>query len=335
MGYGTYSTSNYAKATSARISSGTAFSYDRTAKSTGRYKAHETLDPTKLNSVGKNIREAFDNSENPTTVPIVVGFDSTGSMRNSPRVIQEKLNTLFGLLLRKGYLEYPTLSIASYGDAYRDRVPLQISQFEIDDAKIGENLNNLFLEGGGGGNGFETASLLWYYAANHIVTDAWEKRNKKGYMFIIADEIAGDLRPDQIATFIGDEAPAASELTVGKLAAAVQEKWDVYILLMDNESAHWQGSYEFYKKLFGDKHVVILENDETVSETIGAMIGRLENDDLDDDELINDLVAEGATKAVAEKTARSLAKISGGAPRGAVAKANVDVAPAAADVDFL
>lgn len=334
MGYGTYSTSAYAKSTGAKIASGSTFSYDRTARSTGVYKAHESVDPKKLNADKKNLREARDNVDNPNTVPVVVGFDSTGSMRNTPRVVQQKLTTLFGLLVRQGYLESPAVSVATYGDAYCDRVPLQISQFEADN-RVDDALDNLILEGGGGGNGGETATLLWYYLNKHVVTDAWEKRNKKGYLFLIADEIALDLKPSHVVDYIGDEPPAdTTKLTVANIAKELQEKWDVYILLMDNDSAHWQGSYEFYKKLFGDKHVVVLENDETVSETIGAMIGRLENDDLDDDELINDLVAEGATKAVAEKTARSLAKISG-APKGAVAKANVDVAPAEADVDFL
>jgi hypothetical protein len=334
MGYGTYSTSTYAATTGAKISSGTTFGYDRTARSTGRFAAHESLDPTKKNVDGKLIRESRDGVDHPNAVPIVVGFDSTGSMARTPRIVQEKLANLFGLLLRKGYVEDPQVMISTYGDAYCDRVPLQVSQFESDN-RIDDNLDNLLLEGGGGGNGGETASLLWYYLNKHVETDAWDKRGKKGYLFVIADEVALDLEPRHITQFIGEEeAPARDQLTVKKLAADLQEKWEVFVLLIDNSSAMMQGSQKFYTDLFGAKNVIILENDETVSETIGAVIGRLENDDLDDDELIDDLVSEGSTKAVAQKTVTAIAKL-GGAPKGSVAKANLNIDTTDSGVQFL
>jgi hypothetical protein len=303
-------------------------------KSTGIYKAHDELDPKKLNSAGKNIRESRDRN-GVDSLALTVAFDSTGSMANSPRIVQEKLANLFGLLIRKGYVgeQNPQLMISTYGDAYCDRLPLQASQFESSNA-VDDALDHLVLEGGGGGNGFETASLLWYYMNKHVVTDTWEKRGKKGYFFMIADETAGDLLPEHIVKFVGDEAPPASELTAKKLAAELQEKWEVFVLLIDNSSAHWQGSQKHYSELFGAKNVIILENDETVSETIGAVIGRMENDDLDDDELIDDLISEGATKNVAQKTVNALAKL-GNAPKGSVAKANINVAATDAGVEFI
>jgi len=193
MGLGSWSASSYSKSTASKIASGTTFGYDSTARSTGLYKAHESLDPTVKNADGKQIRESRDSVDHPNSVPIVVGFDATGSMGSVPRVVQKKLSGLFGLLTRKGYVEDPQISITAYGDAECDRVPLQISQFESDN-KIDDNLDNLFLEGGGGGNGGETASLLWYYLINHTATDAWDKRGKKGYLFVIADERALDLK---------------------------------------------------------------------------------------------------------------------------------------------
>ena len=335
MGYGSYSTASYTATTGAKIASGTTFGYDRTARSTGKYEAHESLDPTKKNADGKLIRESRDGADHPNAVPIVVGFDSTGSMASTPRIVQEKLANLFGLLLRKGYVEDPQISIATYGDAFCDRVPLQISQFESDN-KIDDNLDNLLLEGGGGGNGGETATLLWYYLNKHVATDAWDKRGKKGYLFVVADEIALDLKPAHIKEFIGvdGEVPAERDLTAVKIAKELQEKWEVFVLLLDNSSAHWQGSKKFYADLFGEKNLIILENDETVSETIGAILGRMENDDLDDDELIDDLVSEGATKSVAQKTATAIAKL-GNAPKGSVAKANLNVAGTNTGVEFV
>lgn len=332
MGGGSYSTAAYARGTGAKIASGRTFGYSTTARSTGRYVAHESLDPKKLNSTGLNIRESRDGADHPNATPIVVGFDSTGSMANTPRTVQKKLTSLFGLLVRKGYVEDPALAISSYGDAYCDRVPLQISQFEADN-RVDDALDNLILEGGGGGNGGETASLLWYYMNNHVATDAWEKRGKKGYFFLIADEIALDLLPEHIRDNIGGEAPAADKLTVEYLAKQLQEKWNVFVLLVDNGAAAMQGSEAFYTKLFGSKNLILLENDETVSETIGAIIGRMENDDLDDEELIDDLISEGSSKAIATNTAKAVAKLGGNS--GGVAKANLNIEVKADDVDFV
>jgi hypothetical protein len=325
MGYGTYSTAAYTATTKAKIDSGTNFAYDRTVRSTGNYKAHEILDPTKKNAAGLNIRESRDRGDE-ESLPIIVGFDVTGSNISTARIVQKKLANLFGLLIRKGYTgeQAPQIGFSAYGDANTDRVPLQVSQLEADN-KSDDALDKLFLEGNGGGNGAETASLLWYYINNHVVTDAWEKRGKKGYFFLIADEISAGLRPAQVQQFIGaDEAPAQDQLTVKHLAEELSKKWEVFVLLVDNSTARLQGSQKFYSDLFGTDRVIPLESDETVSEMIGAVIGRFENDDLDDDELVEDLVSEGATKAVAQATASAVSRISGN-PTGSVARTNVRV----------
>lgn len=292
MGNGSWSAATYTASTTRKVASNSTFGYDRTAKLSGTYAAHEALDPAKKNAAGLNVREARDNAEHPNSVPIVVGFDATGSMGGVPRLAQQKLSGLFGLLLRKGYVEDPTISIAAYGDTYVDRVPLQISQFEADN-RIDDNLDKLFLEGGGGGNNGETQTLLWYYLANNTETDAWEKRGKKGYLFVIADEVALDLTADQVSRFIND-GEAKGDLTAKGLAKAVQEKWDVTILLVNNTTAHYQQSQTFYEKLFGKRNVVVVQDADGITETIGLVLGAKEGnlDDLDQAE--KDLKAVGA-----------------------------------------
>lgn len=310
MGGGSWSTTSYAATTGAKIKAGTTFSYDSTVRSTGVYKAHKLLDPTRKNAAGLNIREARDSADHPNSLPIVVGFDVTGSMGNVPRVTQEKLGGLFELLVRKGYCEDPALAISAYGDAYCDRIPLQISQFESSNV-LEEPLDSLTLEGGGGGNSGETQTLLWYYLVKHTATDAWEKRGKKGYLFVIADEVPLDLRESHVKEFIGDEDVDRELLTAKALANAVQERWDTYILLVNNSTAAWQDSENVYTKLFGRGHVIIVQDPNAITETIGAAIGRLENDDIDDDDLVDDLVDAGSTKAVALMTAKSVSGLRG------------------------
>lgn len=326
MGSGTYSAAAYTAGIGAKAAQGKSFSYDQTVRQTRKYQAHELVDPKKHNAAGKNIREAFDNTDHPVTLPVIVGFDATGSMAGTPRIVQTKLANLFGLLVRKGYTgeAYPQIAVADYGDARTDHVPLQISQFEADN-RVDEALDSLFLEGNGGGNGGESAALLWYYVNNHVETDAWKKRNKKGYFFMIADEITHNLTKDQVNQYIGDDINGDVNLTYQDLAKRLQEKWEVFVLLVDNSTAHYQNSQEFYEKLFGNKNVIILENDETVAETIGAVIGKMENEDLDEDELLEDL-AENSNAALAAKTVKAVAHL--GARRTGVNVANGNIAVA-------
>ena len=329
MGYGGWSSENYTRTTGAKVASGTTFGYDRTAKAAGRsaYKAHEDLDPKRLAGKGspfegKTVRESRDNAEHPNSVPIAAIMDATGSMANLPRVIQEKLAGLFGLLLRKGYVDDPQIMIGAYGDSYVDRVPLQISQFESDN-RIDDNLDNLFLEGGGGGNMGETQSLAWYYLAYHTATDAWDKRNKKGYAFFIADEVALDLKPEHVKDAINDGEPLGS-LKTADLAKALQEKWEVFILLVDNSTARQQRSEAFYTKLFGKHNVLVLEDANSVAETIALAIGVSEGTvDLDDAE--DDLIEAGSNAvAIASATAAvaGLSNLKGG---GTVVKGSADL----------
>ena len=52
-----------------------------------------------------------------------------------------------------------------------------------------EDLGKLFLEGGGGGQLTESYELAMYFMARHTSIDCHEKRGKRGYLFIIGDEM--------------------------------------------------------------------------------------------------------------------------------------------------
>jgi hypothetical protein len=323
MGSGRWTSSSYAKSTGAKIASGTTMGYDAKMRTTSRTnrKAHEDLDPKRVAGpsspfAGQTVRESRDNVDHPNSVPIATIYDSTGSMGQIPRVVQQKLGGLFGLLLRKGYVEDPQVMIGTYGDAYTDQVPLQISQFESDN-RIDENLDNIFAEGNGGGNGGETQSLAWYYLTYHTVTDAWEKRGKKGYAFFVADEIALDLLPAHVNDNIGDGEPLGA-LDTKALAKAVSEKWDVYILLIDNMSAKIQGSEKFYKELFGEQHVLVVEDPNSITETIALTIGVMEGN-VDFDDAVDDLKSTGASD-IAVRSATSAVSHLRGATGGQVVK---------------
>lgn len=309
MGSGTWTTSGYAH-TASKIASGKTFAYDARTKRSGIYRSHEALDPkVKAKSgpyKGQVIRESRDSDEHPNSTPIIIGFDSTGSMGSIPRTVQTKLSDVFGLLTRKGYAQDPQIAITTYGDAFVDSVPLQFSQFESDN-RIDDNLDKLFLEGGGGGNGGETASLMFYLAAHHTATDSWEKRHKKGYIFLIADERMLDLQPNQVKAYIGvDEAKSTRTLDI---VEAVKEKWEVVVLLIDNMSAKMQNSYKHYTQLFGEDHVLLVENPDTIAETIAASVGFLEGTVGTAEELSEDMTDIGAKDLVVREVTQTVSKL--------------------------
>jgi hypothetical protein len=275
MGGGFYSSDTYHSTVGASVRSGKSMAYSSAIRSgKAEEKAHPLLDPQYVNKAGLKIRECLDNAEHPEVTPIVVGFDLTGSNAHVAAISQDKLRLLYGMLMRRGICSDPTVCVAGYGDAYCDSVPLQISQFEADNA-IDEALDNMYMEGGGGGNGGETATLLWYFLNKYTKIDAVDKRGKRGYFFMIADECALDLKPGHIPEFIGDEADC-DLLTAEANAERLTERWNVFVLQVDNSSARRQNAVEKYRALFGEEHVLPLDDPQNMIETIATAIGVVE-----------------------------------------------------------
>ena len=53
-----------------------------------------------------------------------------------------------------------------------------------------DDLGRILLEGGGGGQKTESYELALYFMARHTATDCFERRGRRGYLFIIGDEMA-------------------------------------------------------------------------------------------------------------------------------------------------
>ena len=85
-----------------------------------------------------------------------------------------------------GYVADPQIMIGAIGDDQFDDVPLQVGQFESDN-RIDDQLRDIFLEGGGGGDKREGYALAAYFLNTRAQTDAWDKRGRKGYVFFIGD----------------------------------------------------------------------------------------------------------------------------------------------------
>ena len=94
------------------------------------------------------------------------------------RGIHADLPRLLELLLGHKYLPDPQILFAAVGDATCDAVPLQVGQFESDN-RMDQHLENMVLEGGGGGSKHESYELMLYVAARHTAIDCWEKRGAR------------------------------------------------------------------------------------------------------------------------------------------------------------
>jgi hypothetical protein len=295
MGYGQWDDDAYAAAKTFRAARGIDdFGYTATLR--GRPPAQWKADPS-LDPFGVRIRESRDSAGHPASLPVAVLFDVTGSMGVVPRIMQDKLATLHGLLQRKGYADDPQILFGAVGDADSDRVPLQIGQFESGNA-MDEQLRAIFLEGNGGGQKSESYELAAYFMARHTATDAWDKRGRKGYLFLIGDELNKPrLSARAVRTVIGDSLDR--DVTVESVYRELAARWHVYFVLPNQSSyyrdpeiaAHWRA-------LLGERFLR-LDDPAAVCELIALTIGMGE-DRIDLDTGLADLreigsVGEAAT----------------------------------------
>ncbi len=275
MGGGSWSDDAYRARASRRKEIGSdGFDYHKTAikmaMETGeKKKPHKTLDPK-----GVKLRESRDSEAHPESLAISVLLDCTGSMRKVPRLLRDKLSTLMALFIKKGYVEHPQIMYGGIGDTYFDDVPIQIGQFESDIA--GEtDLTNLVLEGGGGNGLAESHGLSMYFLAKHTSLDCMEKRNKRGYLFLITDEPTYKVvTKEEILEHIGDEVQA--DIPIEDIVKELSEKFNVFVIIpQDTANCGNKSMLEFWRDFYG-QNVVLVKDPNDVPETIASLIGLAE-----------------------------------------------------------
>ena len=304
MGSGIWSTNVYDAAASYRAATGaSAFAYS----DGGATSTHDDLNP-----FGVTVRESRDSDEHPESLALAVLFDVTGSMGNVPRTLQSKLPGLLGLLMRKGYVEHPQILFGAVGDATCDRAPLQVGQFESDN-RMDDHLGKILLEGGGGGQMRESYELAMYFMARHTAMDCLDKRGRRGYLFMIGDELAyPKVKKREIAKIIGGE--PAEDIALESLVAELRRKFDVYFIIP--EGAYHSADdrlAEFWRDQLG-QNVIRLDDLDAVCETIALTVG-LAEDAVDLDEGLSHLREFGSDAGMS--VSRALAPLD--SRRGSVA----------------
>lgn len=223
----------------------------------------------------KNItmRESRDSDVNPESTAIILGLDVTGSMGMiAEHIAKQGLGTLVETVLDHKPVTDPHFMMMAIGDISCDRAPLQATQFEAD-IKISDQLAELWLEGGGGGNHYESYDLPWIFAARKTSIDCFEKRGKKGYLFTIGDEL-----PPKTATArkLTESIGIAEQqdLSANDYLTEAQEKYNVFHVIVDQGSYALRHSKEVdssWQELLG-KRAITLTDYKFISEVITSVI---------------------------------------------------------------
>ena len=232
-----------------------------------------------------SIRESCDSEEHPPSSPIIIGLDGTGSMGFvAKELVAKGLGDLINGLYEEGsVLPDPQVMLQMIGDVKCDQAPLQATQFESD-LRICEQLQTLWVEGGGGGNNFESYNLPWYFAHNYTKLDA-NKRGQKGYLFTVGDEsVPENLTPSDILRAFGENTQSVP--SNAELLKMLDERYHVFHIIAE-EGAHARSpsNLRALKKVWPDlmgRKALFMDDHKQFGNLILSIIRVNEGEDVDD-----------------------------------------------------
>lgn len=263
MGYGSYSENS--RNLRANTEGYRTKSVNEIFKQNVERKMHDSMNPS-----GVTFRECLDSEAHPNATPIQFYLDVTGSMGHIPhQMIKDGLPTLMGNLIQRGVAD-AALMFGTIGDHECDNCPLQVAQFESGDAELDMWLTRSYLEGGGGGNAGESYLLAWYFAGNHIKTDAFNKRKQKGFVFTIGDEpCLRSLPISALKDIMGKTAVGQATYSREELLAKAQEQNHVFHIHLAH--GHRSDPDPSWKEMLG-KNLIIIDDHTKVAEVIANTV---------------------------------------------------------------
>lgn len=194
-------------------------------------------------------REACDSAESPRSRGIIFAEDVSGSM---DVFIHSLIKDEFPRLITQTYDSVsfnPHIMFMGVGDAAaHDMSPLQVTQFETD-LRMLDQLQKIYLEGRGGGNGSESYILPWYFAAKHTRMDCFEKRGEKGFLFTFGDEGPTPrlTRDDIRYVFEDQDCLKEAMLTPEECLAMASKKFYCYHVILHGSNYRYSGD-EYTRK---------------------------------------------------------------------------------------
>ena len=268
MGYGSWSSADWKKYSSSKISG---------RKVNDIYKA--TSIDAKYDPKNIKVRESLDSADHPVTTPIIIGLDVTGSMGDLLDVTAKRLGSMVKDIIERQPVDGPQIMFCAVGDSRCDSAPLQATQFESD-IRIASQLTDLWFERGGGGNNFESYPLVWYLAANKTKTDAWDKRQKKGVIFTLGDDGYPDkLLAKEIEKVFGDK--IREDVNTEALLAQVSRRYEVFHLMVMERRSESTVKLPKWRQLMGERAISVTSV-EAIPEIIVSLLESVAGRDTED-----------------------------------------------------
>lgn len=256
-----------------------------------------------LNPKGVKFRESCDSVDNPKSTPLILALDVTGSMGMiADTIAREGLPVLMKEIFDRKPISDPHVMFMGIGDAEYDRAPLQVSQFEAD-IRIAKQLEDLYLEHGGGGNQYESYALAWYFAAMHTKTDSFLKRKKKGYLFTFGDEYpTHSILKTSVQHFIGDTPQV--DYSSEDLFTMASREWDVFHVIVEEgnvAAGNPKHVLDAWQKILGQR-AIPLSDHKKLAEVVVSTIQV--NEGVDASKVIDSW--DGSTAMVVQKAVKDL-----------------------------
>lgn len=260
MGGGGYSRSVGSSSTKSTSRLGGSMSSGMASSKLSGSSLHKDLDPLKRTIKCES------------SSPILIWLDVTGSNIEFAKVTYDKAPMFYGQIEIQKYLDDFTLSVSAVGDAHSDSVPVQAAPFEKG-LKVDEQLEKLYLEGGGGGQKQESYELAAYYTLMHCdISEA-----NVPFCFFIADEYPYfQIDPQQVQEHIGDTDVGTLDSKEVFTELLDKFKGNVFVILNEYFGGGNKGAnkmiYEGWCQVLPSEHIIRVTEEKSVIDLIRGII---------------------------------------------------------------
>lgn len=284
MGHQTFSVDDYSQARrDYGVTSSTNVTYhaEERARETGRLSeiVDPAINPVRFSKIRLNPHRKQWIATLGCPMDIEVSCDTTGSMGGEVDTEMEVLPDLYGEIAKvlPGY--DPQLCLGIFGDC-EDPFVMCRPQFEMEAPKIVNYLKEMAPQRMGAGNGGEDPQYAMF--ARAYLTNSYANRiGLKGYHFIITDEpFHNHLHKCEIERIFGENIfknelkNIAKEMPdVKQMVKRLKEQTHQFVLLLED---YRYSAYADWRRLCGDKSVIIISSTEQLPKVISAIIGLTE-----------------------------------------------------------
>jgi len=231
-------------------------------------------------SAGKAAKDLIaDDVKTDSTSPVIIVVDQTGSMGEWPKIMFSKLPYLEHET--KEYLgddaEFCFMAIGDANNPSREKYPLQVRSF-AKGLDLKKRLEELVIEGSGGGSHQETYELAALFAAERI---EMPKAIKPIIIFIGDEEPYDTISKDHALDLCGVKTEKI--LTTKSVFEKLKDKMAVYFIQKSYGSGSGAGNtisaddrntHDAWEKLVGNDHIAMLPSADRVVDVIFGILAK-------------------------------------------------------------